>query len=528
MNFNEQQREVINAIDGVWVVIAGPGAGKTACMVERHLNMISKGISQKDILNLTFTNSAASEAAKRVGLLNAEQVFRTFHSYALELIKKECAHVPFKLTDTVIPVRGEDYQLLFDLVKQFPAISSFRTLQGKISEWKRGNIEPGQAMSEAIGKEYYYAVAYEQYEKKCREQGWLDFDSLIYETINLLENEEVRGRWKKKYIAVDEFQDTDTRQLRMLGLLFSGNLMCVGDMNQGIYEWRGAHPDVVKHVYQKFPDVQTLYLGINYRSTKKLVEFIRENLPIDNGLASRMSTENECGVDPILIRYPNSETEVRQVLAEAIKDPENSVILARTNRQLFDVQRAAASRGIKYRNLGKKDFFDQSEVKALLNLAKDANQFHKAKDALQDIIHRNNLYNRYCSSGDPLYSDPIENLNNLVKMSENKGTVREFLDWSRRATYGRKSRKEQDLILSTVHQFKGLQAKHVFIIGCEQGRMPHRDGDIAEERRIFFVAASRAAETLQISWSGSRSEFLQNYSHETYEIDRVIESTNLN
>ena len=151
MDFNEQQKTVINTTDGVWVVVAGPGSGKTACMVERFLAMIIQGIQMRDILNLTFTNSAATEAAKRVGLLNAEQVFRTFHSFALEFIKKERAHLPFKLTDTVIPVRGEDYQLLFDLVKMYPAIASFRTLQGKLSEWKRANVEPEQALQEAVG-----------------------------------------------------------------------------------------------------------------------------------------------------------------------------------------------------------------------------------------------------------------------------------------------------------------------------------------------------------------------------------------
>jgi superfamily I DNA/RNA helicase len=130
MNLNEQQKAVVNAIDGVWVTIAGPGSGKTRCMVERFLEMIVRGIDTKDILNLTFTNSAATEAAERVGLVNAEKIFRTFHSFALELIKRERAHIPFKLSDTVIPVGGEDYQLLFDLVKQYPAISSFRTLQG--------------------------------------------------------------------------------------------------------------------------------------------------------------------------------------------------------------------------------------------------------------------------------------------------------------------------------------------------------------------------------------------------------------
>jgi superfamily I DNA/RNA helicase len=342
MNLNEQQKQVVSAVDGVWVIISGPGSGKTLCMVERFLNMIVKGIDQKDILNLTFTSSAAENAAQRVGLLNADKVFRTFHSFALELIKKERSQLPFGLTESVIPVRGEDNLLLIELLKSNRNLSSFKSLQGKISEWKRSNIEPDQAIEESVGNEYYYALAYEEYEKKCREQGWLDFDSLIRESVKLLEtNIDVRNRWKKKYISVDECQDTDIVQFKLLKLLFDGNIMVVGDENQLIYEWRSAQPGNLTNFSQNFPGAKILYLGQNYRSTGKLVNFFKEIIPVDNGLASHMKTDNEEGIDPKLIQYPDSDTEIVAVLDEAIKDPENSVIIARTNRKLFDVQRIA-------------------------------------------------------------------------------------------------------------------------------------------------------------------------------------------
>jgi len=509
MIFNDSQREMIKAVDGVWVCIAGPGSGKTATLLERHLTMLINGISQKDILNLTFTSAAAAEMVKRIGLLNAESVFRTFHSFALDLIKRERAHVGFPLIDTVIPVKGEDYQLLFDLVKAYPSISSFRTLQGKISEWKRCSIEPEQALEMAVGKDYYFARAYEDYEQQCREQGWLDFDSLMRETVKLLEtNDEIRRRNQKKYIAVDECQDTDITQFKLLRLLYTGNILVVGDENQLIYEWRSAQPGNLSNFSRAFPGARTLYLGQNYRSTGRLVQFFKDIIPVDNGLASQMKTDNPEGVIPTFTHYMDDDTEARNVLRQATQDPENSVIIARTNRILFNVQRIAASQGIKYKNLGKKDFWEQNEVKALLTLAKDANQYQSASEALTEIIRNHNLYNRYRNSGDLLNSDPIENLNNVVKVAAGKGNVFEFLNYIRRLTYGRKSRKEKDLMLSTVHQAKGREWKHVFVIGCEQGVMPHKDGELPEERRIFFVACSRAAEDLHISWSGSRSMFI--------------------
>lgn len=510
--FNEQQKAVIDAIDGNWVVIAGPGSGKTTVLLERHIQMMIRGISQKDILNLTFTAAAAQEMVRRIGILNSESVFRTFHSYALELIKNERSSMPFKLTDTVIPVRGEDYQLLFDLCKMYPRISSFRVLQSKLSEWKRSNIEPDRAIKESIGPEIHYANAYEDYERISREQGWLDFDSLMREAVRLLEtNPDVQNRNKKRYIAVDECQDTDITQFRLLQLLYAGNILVVGDENQLIYEWRSAQPGNLSNFSKAFPGARTLYLGRNYRSTGKLVGFFKSVIPVDNGLASHMTTTNPEGIDPVLVKYPDTEIEIREVLNKALTDPENSAIIARTNRQLFDVQRVCASRGAKYRNLGKKDFFDQNEVKALLTHAKDENPSRNAADALSHIVHAYNFHNRYRSSGDPMYSDPIENINNVVKMAANKGTIKEFLDYVRRVTYGRKSKKEKDLTLSTVHQSKGLEFKNVYIIGCENGRMPHKDGELPEERRIFFVAASRAAENLHISWSGARSMFLDEF-----------------
>lgn len=521
MKLNEQQQAVVNAIDGVWVVVAGPGSGKTTVLLERYLNMLTKGIQMKDTLNLTFTSAAAEEMCKRVGILKAETIFRTFHSYALDLLKRERRWVPFQMTDTIIPVRGEDYQLLFELVDIYKrsGVTNFRTLQGKISEWKRSSIEPDQAMRDAVGSEYYFALAYEDYEKKCRERGWLDFDSLMREAVKLLEtNDEVRARNIKKYISVDECQDTDITQFRLLQLLFGGNILVVGDENQLIYEWRSAQPGNLTNFSGVFPGARTLYLGQNYRSTGRLVQFYKDIIPVDNGLASHMITENREGVEPVLVKYPDTDIEVRRVLDEAIKDPENSVIIARTNRQLFDVQRLVASKNIKYKNLGKKDFWEQNEVKALLNLAKDVSQYQNAGAALRDIIRDHNLYNRYRNTGDVMNSDPIENLNNVAKLAAQKGmNVNEFLTYIRKLTYGRKSRKEKDLMLATVHQAKGREWKNVFLIGAEQGIMPHKNGELPEEHRIFFVACSRAAENLQISWSGNRSMFLENKPFKVYE-----------
>src|ERR1700677_402861 len=135
---NTEQQKVVDAREGVYIVIASAGTGKTETLIRRYISMLSSGIPPKDILNLTFTNAGVQEMIKRIGVLNGESVFRTFHSFALDLLKQERAHIPYTLSETIIPVEMENYKLLFDLVKIYPA-TNWRTLQEKIEGWKNSN-----------------------------------------------------------------------------------------------------------------------------------------------------------------------------------------------------------------------------------------------------------------------------------------------------------------------------------------------------------------------------------------------------
>lgn len=517
ITFNEEQMAAINAQDGVWICLAGPGSGKTSVLIERDMRMMLAGIPSSDRLNLTFTHGAALEMAERAGLLNAADIFRTFHSFALDLIKKEKDKLSFPVCETVIPVELQDYKLMFDLVKIYPAIN-WRTLQEKISNWKCSDVLTDQAIDEARpnGIEYFYALAYRDYEIKCREQGWLDFDSLMRETVALLERDkEVRNRYKRKYIAVDEAQDCDAVQFQLLQLLFDGNIFAVGDENQLIYEWRNAQSGNLTNFAKVFPGAKVLYLGTNHRSTSSLVDFLKEILPVDNGLASHMTTYNEIGQPFTITKYWDEQEEAEQIL-KRVTDPEHTAIIARTNRQLFVFQRLCAMRGIKYNFLGKKDFWEQNEVKKLLSLAKSSHDPRPANQVLSNLIQDNNLIHIYSHVGsNPMEASPVENLNSIVKMANGKGSIKEFLDYLRKLTHARKSSKA--LTLSTVHQAKGREFDTVFLIGVNQGKMPHDDGELNEEARIFFVAASRAAKELHISFFKNPSMYLNNY------LDRVVE-----
>ncbi len=517
VELNPDQQLAAESVDGDFVTIAGPGSGKTAVLIQRYIRMITTlGIKSSDILNLTFTNSAATEMVKRVGLFDAEKVFRTFHSFALDLLKREAQYLPFPVTETIIPVYGEDRLLMKDLMKIYPAITTYRSLADKLSEWKSSNIEPDQAIEEGYnrGTEFWYAQAYKDYEKKCREQGWLDFDSLMKETVKLLEtNDEVRTRNKWKYIAVDECQDTDVVQFKLLKLIYGGNIFVVGDENQLIYEWRSAQAGNLSAFGQVFPRARKLYLGKNYRSTQRLVAFFKRILPVDNGIASHLESMREEGTDPVITRFSDEYEELSVVLRQ-IKDAGNTTIIARTNRQLLAFQRLAMARDMKSHILGKKDLWQQTEVKTLLDLLKkEQDDPRPAHEVMKDLLERHNLMHRYRNTGSANEKDPIENLMGIVKMAANRGTPAEFLTWLRKLTYATK-KKEPTLTLTTVHQAKGREWKHVFVVGARQGMMPHKDGELLEEHRIFYVACTRAADTLNISFYGNHSQFLNDFQEE--------------
>jgi superfamily I DNA/RNA helicase len=525
VSLNPEQLAGVNAVDGDYVMIAGPGSGKTRVLVERYLKMRARGIPDRDILNLTFTNAAATEMVERVGLLNSSDVFRTFHSFCLDLLKRERASLPFPTCPTIIPVRGEKFMLIKDLLKTYPPITSYHALSDRLDKWKAESVSPQEAMEEELnsGIGYFYALAYRDYERVSREQGWLDFDSLMKETVNLLEvNDAVRARNKRKYIAVDECQDTDTTQFQLLRLLYAGNIFVVGDENQLIYEWRSAQSGNLSNFAKSFMGARTLYLGQNYRSTQNIVSFIKKILPVDNGLASHMVSMRPLGEEVRFINYLTEDQEANEVLNE-VSDrdiADDSAVLARTNRQLQLIQRRAMSRNIKTEILGKKNVWQENEVKHLIELTKERMRDSRpAAVVMKALIQENNLIYRYSNTkNNPMEKDPVENMNDVIRMAGRKSkatgqplTVLEFLEWMRKISHMRRSKNEPILTLSTVHQAKGREWKNVFVVGCSQGLMPHKEGELLEEERIFFVACSRAADELQISFTGNRSMFLNDF-----------------
>lgn len=590
---NPEQLEAVKSREGYYIVMSGPGSGKTRTIVERVHSLLDEGYPPETILALTFTREAALEMGKRAALSEDQKIFRTFHSFCLEVVHQEASKLPFTLLHAP-PEAGQQRKLLGTLCRSNRL--DFKKLTSYISNMKRNGVETDKAMEKARGaEEMRLALAYRQYEQKCREEGWLDFDSMIVESVRLLEaNEEVRARWQFKFVLVDEAQDTDDIQWRLVTLISekSKSVFAVGDEEQLIYEWRGAEANGLSRFEQRFHGAKTIYLFRNYRSTPEIVKFCKQFAPKESKLIDLMVSERNSGPVPRVLKFGSDSDESSKILG-SITDPEHTAVLARTNRQLARFENACIDRGIKYNLLGKSGFWTQPEVRYLLAYVQSSDfpsdaavktiiqspfrytKYLKKRDlvsaleraskadkeatgkttpfitmmaspeilgqfetnqqeniraathfiktmrhgptanpamVLQDILARADIRTYYETEeeGDE-DNDALENINELYKVSTKFGTVHEFIAHARKAIAASRKSKQPRLTLSTIHQAKGKEYLTVYVAGVTQDILPHKRGVLSEEKRIMYVALTRAADNLTVTFFGSMSPFLQGH-----------------
>ncbi len=309
--------------------MACPGSGKTAVIVQRILALLREGVAPQDILSLTFTKEGAKEMTTRADLSKDTKVFSTFHSWALAFVKREAMALPFKVkTDfhgvpapLLLPL--DACRLLAKICRFLPDKVQWKDAQSFISRMKRRGVSPSQAHREMEndGEEKFIA-AYAKYEAALREQGVLDFDSIVIETANLLRNrEDVRARNQFRFCQVDEAQDTDAVQLSVVKSITEkyGNCLFVGDDNQCLYTWRGAVENITQHVLNTFPGARVFPLPVNYRSTQEIVSYCKEIAPNQNETVTGLTTPNEKGIAPIFKLYGREDEEARDIIDRIVK-----------------------------------------------------------------------------------------------------------------------------------------------------------------------------------------------------------------
>lgn len=281
-----EQERVASAREGVYRIMASPGSGKSSVLVERYVRLLESGESPSQILSLTFTAVAAKnlrdKVEGRVGKLTTDRVAgaSTFHGLSLALVQEERESFDFKLAEFPLATEPIANKFASEAARRYEIDS--RNLRSAVSLWKRRRVRASAAIRDSEAKldakTLKLALAYKMYEKRCRDEGVLDFDSLLLEAVELLSKKsEVRERHQYKWCQADEAQDCCEIEWSLLQLLTEkhGNLCAVGDANQNIFSFRGSNASLFINMQDRFPNVQKLFLGQNFRSSPQIVSFIK-------------------------------------------------------------------------------------------------------------------------------------------------------------------------------------------------------------------------------------------------------------
>ncbi len=393
---NERQRYAVENTDGPMLILAGAGSGKTRTIIHKIAYLVAGGKALPDeILALTFTNKAAEEMKNRLadmGIAGAHYIWMsTFHSMGARILRRHAEKIGFT-SDFVIYDEDDKKKLVKDCVKYLGYEHYDIDFKRYISRAKESRIDPVAFVSAQISLQYdaeTIAQVYALYERRLREYNAMDFNDLLNNVIKLFEeHEEVLKYYqdKFKYILVDEYQDTNHVQYILISMLAAGygNICVCGDDDQSIYAFRGADIRNILEFEKDFPNVLTVRLEQNYRSTKTIIE--ASNTVIEKNSRRKgktMYTKNLEGEQiNVRICYDGRE-EARFIIGEMLRLSEeederlnNMAILYRTNAQSRLFEEMLLSANIPYRLFGGMKFYDREEIKdmmAYLKLAVNPN-----------------------------------------------------------------------------------------------------------------------------------------------------------
>lgn len=385
---NDKQQEAVYYTEGPLLILAGAGSGKTRVLTHRIAYLIDeKGVNPWNILAITFTNKAAGEMRERVDNLvgfGSESIWvSTFHSMCVRILRR---HIDLLGYDTNFTIYDTDDQktLMKDVCKLLQIDTKQfreRTLLAAISHAKDELITPEEFRLQAGGDFVQLKIAqvYEEYEKQLRSNNALDFDDLLFKTVQLFQTQkEVLFYYQERfrYIMVDEYQDTNTVQFELVRLLASKyrNLCVVGDDDQSIYKFRGANIKNILNFEQFFEDAKVIKLEQNYRSTSNILNaanaVIKNNrgrkdksLWTDNGIGNRINFRQ---FDTAYDEAEYIVSDIREHVNKGDCTYNDNAILYRTNAQSRMFEEKFVTANIPYKIVGGINFYSRREIKDLL------------------------------------------------------------------------------------------------------------------------------------------------------------------
>ncbi|QSR36908.1 DNA helicase Rep [Marinobacterium iners] len=387
---NPRQREAVHYIGGPLLVLAGAGSGKTSVITRKIAWMVQDaGIEARRIAAVTFTNKAAREMKERVSQLLGKQEGRgltvsTFHTLGLSIIRRERKHLGLKSGFSLFDDQ-DSKALLRDLMLQNDEdTDQLNEVQHRISNWKNDMLTPDQALAEAqLPQDILAARAYEAYDRHLRAYNAVDFDDLILLPVQLFSNHsDVLERWQRRiqYLLVDEYQDTNLSQYRLVRLLVGhrSGLTVVGDDDQSIYAWRGARPENLAQLQTDFPSLKVVKLEQNYRSTSRILK-AANTLIANNPHVFEKTLWSEMGYgDPIrVIHTRNDDAEAERIATEILDRHlrerigfRDFAVLYRGNHQARLIEMKLQHYQVPYKLSGGTSFFARAEIKDLMSYFK--------------------------------------------------------------------------------------------------------------------------------------------------------------
>ncbi len=385
---NKEQREATMHVDGPLLVIAGAGSGKTRVLTHRIAYLIDeKNVNPWNIIAITFTNKAAKEMKTRIENLvgtKANDIWiGTFHSMCVRILRREINRIGYG-DDFVIFDATDTKTIIKECIKELKIddkVFSDKYISYEISKAKNDMITPDRFsnMYASDARMYIVAKVYTLYQNKLKSYNSLDFDDIINNTIKLFEeNADVLEVYqnKFKYILVDEYQDTNKAQDKLIMLLAqkNNNVFVVGDDQQSIYKFRGADINNILNFEKNFKNTKVIKLEQNYRSTSSILNVANEVIKNNHSnVKKKLWTENDDGKLPVVYRANDEYDEVNYVLSQinTLKIEEyykysNFAILYRTNAQSRAFEDVFLRERIPYRVVGGQKFYDRKEIKDIL------------------------------------------------------------------------------------------------------------------------------------------------------------------
>jgi DNA helicase-2/ATP-dependent DNA helicase PcrA len=618
---NDPQRQAVTHTDGPVMIIAGAGSGKTRVLTFRIAHLLHKGADPFSILSLTFTNKAAREMRNRienlVGPAAKSLWMGTFHSVFARILRQEAEKLGYPSNFTIYDT-DDSKSLIKSILKEMNLDDKTYKpgmVLGRISMAKNNlitaaaynrNEELNQQDKNANRPKF--ADIFSAYSERCFRAGAMDFDDILINTYILLEKfPDVCHKWQHrfKYVMVDEYQDTNTVQYMITKRIAAvhQNICVVGDDAQSIYAFRGANIQNILNFNRDYPDVFTVKLEQNYRSTRNIVNAASSVIKNNRKqLEKEVWTANETGDKIKVVRSATDSDEARFVAQQIIEQKNQKhlpnkafAILYRTNSQSRSFEEALRRQSIDYRIYGGTSFYQRKEIKDLLSylrltvnpndeealkriinypargigdttvnrllflasenktgiwdivanarnypdlgtgaprvenfammmksfmaMTSTHNAFELATHVAKQTTLLKTLYDDKTVEGISRYENITELLNGIQEFTEDDESEKEknlanFLEEVALYTDEQKDKDpDRDCVsLMTIHSSKGLEFPHVFIGGLEENLFPSQmaltsRADLEEERRLFYVAITRAEKALTLCYASSRFRY---------------------